>query len=57
MAGYEGAGLSCAAAVQSPRRKNIGKRVIIFIKALPIRLQSSYAHASVRPGSAESETV
>src|SRR5262249_30639808 len=37
MAGYEGAGLSWAAAVQRPRRKKIGKRAVIFIKALPDR--------------------
>jgi hypothetical protein len=50
MVGYEGAGLSWAAAVQRPRRKNIGNRVVIFIKGLPIRLQSSYAYShGIRP--------
>jgi hypothetical protein len=45
MVGYEGVGLSWAAAEQRPRSKKIGKRVVIFIKYLPDRLQSSRAYS------------
>jgi hypothetical protein len=45
MVGYEGVGLSWAAAVQRPRRKKIGKRAVLFIKDLPDRLRSSYAYS------------